>query len=246
MKFKLKNIRKRSNTKKRKYTSRKNKKYVIESSRKYKRVAKRYYKNNTHKRNKIQNGGLKEIDAVLLLSEYNELLKLERIFTLKYSKILSNGRPTPDSLFTKPSNFAVYFFKNDPPLPLDSYTTLVSSTSVYEHYFTLKMIRHNPAKLFTVGFRARNHVPLEIKYISGVAMATEFKQQQKEQNLAVTNKTEYDKDNATELVFDKNNKITKLTITDDTGKDTYIFKEDDNKDFFKILSNIKFCFNGVI
>lgn len=264
MKFKSKKYKKRINTKKRNYASLKNKKVRISRSRKYKRVAKRYYKNNTHKRNKIQNGGVikpeHKIQEELVNNErqerFNQLLSLgipePAGFTLSYTKIKYKGRFTTDSLSKKSALFLVQF-KAEHSL---SANTLIK-------FFSFKMTR-NDSKTFTVYFQVelngtQSYSPVTISYVSGKPIADIYIAQKKleeqktkqedpktEQEDPKTAKSPIESieeemiTNAKVLEFnDAEELIINLIITDDTGLSTYIFRADDNKDLFNILSNIK-------
>lgn len=228
MKFKSKKYKKRINTKTRNNANRKNKKVRISRSRKYKRIAKRYYKNNTHKRNKIQNGGTTDFNDLLALGN-PELYGVH----FMYRKIKINNRATSDSLFKKKAYFLVRFHNDD-------------SNNAEVKFFSLKMTRSD-SKSFTVGFRAtktEDNAHPEIKYISGIEMATHYAEQKKNTNTTVSTKISdsYNSNNAKELIFDENGVIKELIISDDTGVSTYIFNARDSIEFFRLLSNIRNCF----
>jgi hypothetical protein len=239
MEFKSKKYKKISNTKKRNYASHKNKKVGISRSIKYNRVSKRYYKNNTHKKNKIQNGG--EISQYLL--DMNNELKTLKI---SYRKISINGRPTLDSLSRKSSLFTVQFIQEN---LFDSNLT---------KFFSLKMTR-NDSKSFTVYFRVTklgiaSNSAVEILYVSGEEMA-EVYNTQKNIEANVEAKVEDNGDTlktkiinklmsveSNVLEFDRTGLLKNLIITDDEGVNTYKFYTIDSVIFFIALSTIRLCF----
>ena len=239
MKFKSKKYKKRINTNAYNHASRKNKKVRISRSRKYKRVTKRYYKNNTHKRNKIQNGG--DISQNLLA------LMKPGTFLISYKKISINGRPTPDSLFHKSSLFTVQFIEEK----------LVNPNG---KLFCLKMVR-NDSKSFTVYFRVVSMFKgsVIIFYLSGKEIADLYNNLKEKEKAEAEAKAEeaaakeevaekkeiIDKLNmklASQLEFDKKGLLKFLTITDDTGVDTYNFYTTDSTQFFRDLSSMRDCF----
>ena len=243
MKFKSKKYKKRINTKKRNYASRKNKKVGISRSIKYKRVYKRYYKNNTHKKNKIQNGGY--ISQYLL-----DMNNKQKTLEISYRKISINGRPTLDSLSRKSSLFTVQFIQEN---LYDSNLT---------KFFSLKMTR-NDSKSFTVYFRVTklgkaNNSAVQILYVSGKEMAEVYNTQKNiednvEANVEANVETNGDtlkkkiiaklmSVESNVLEFDGNGLLKNLIITDDEGVNTYKFYTIDSVIFFRALSTIRVCF----